>query len=170
MLRRLRAAGGDISPHRLQAVVTEGRSSQSKMTKSNCLLAIFSSSANDDLRFINIEPYLLVAIQFSNTANQQLMQTQRTWGNWGVWSAFWRRCMKAEMLPDPFRGLMAKEPRTKHVSHKILNGKHNNCPWLALEKEQTFTILLWLATYLRALQLPEQIPAGALGLHPQPWE
>lgn len=82
--------------------------------------------------------------------------------------------MKAGMLPDPFRGLVAKEPRTKHVSHKILNVKHNNCPWLALEKEQTFTILLWLVgmlgRFLSALQLPEQIPAGALGLHPLPWE
>lgn len=73
--------------------------------------------------------------------------------------------MKAELLSGLFRGCMAREPKTKNVSHETLNSKHN-CPWLALGKEQIFTVLLWLVT---ALQLPEQIPAGALDFHPQPW-
>lgn len=103
---------------------------------------------------------MLVPVHVSDTANQQLMQTWRIWGNRGILSALWRHCMKAELLPDSFRRPVAKEPRTKHVSHEILNSQRSNCPWLALEKKQTFTILLWLVTYLTA---------GALDFHPQPW-
>lgn len=82
---------------------------------------------------------------------------------------FLKHSKKEELLPDPFRGPVDEEPGTKHVWHEVLNSKHNNCLWLALEKEQTFIIFPVSVTCLTALQFSEEIPDAALDLHSQPW-
>lgn len=76
--------------------------------------------------------------------------------------------MKAELLPDPFRGPVDEKPESKPVWHEVLNSK-DNCLWLALEKEQTFTIFPVFVTCLTAVQLSGEIPDAVLDFHSQPW-
>lgn len=63
------------------------------------------------LRLINTEPYLLVPIHVFDIVNVEWTDVEKLSGT----ICFLRHCVKAELLPDPFRGPVDEEPGTKHV-------------------------------------------------------